>query len=583
MSAVPTSHVLREYAVLADGWRGIVVGPRGDFAWMCMPRWDSAAVFSSLVGGAGSYVVAPEDVDFVWGGQYEPGSLIWRSRWVTTDAVVECREALAYPGDERRAVVLRRLECVSGRARVRVDLDTSAGYGEHAMDEVSKSGPVWSARSGSLHVRWSGAEEAVRRNGRLVAHVELAAGDRRDFVLELSQDELPHDSVDPDRAWEATSTAWSRTVPSLESSIAPRDSRHAYAVLRGLTVPGGGMVAAMTTSLPERADAGENYDYRYAWIRDQCFAGQAVAADGAHSLVDDAVAFVSSRLLADGDRLAPAYGVDGAPVPEQRTLHLPGYPGADVRVGNWVRQQFQLDAFGEALLLLGSAASLDRLDLEHWRAVEAAVSAIDNRWHDLGAGIWETRRDRWTHSRLICAAGLRSVAGHAPVAQAAAWTSLADRIVAEVGSTSVSPEGHWQRSPTDPRLDASLLLPAIRGSVPPDDPRSRATVAAVRDHLADDYHLYRFRHDERPLHEAEGAFLVSGFHMALAEHQQGNESEALRWFERNRSACGSAGLLTEEFDVGQRQLRGNLPQAFVHALMFEAARRLADPVAGAVR
>ncbi len=574
--AEPTSHVLREYAVLGDGWRGIVVGPRGDFAWMCMPRWESCAVFSSMVGGPGSYVVAPEG-DFVWGGHYEPDSLIWRSRWITRDAIVECREALAFPGEKSRAVVLRRLECLRGRASVHVELETSAGFGEHAMTDISKSGAVWTARTGPLQVRWTGAEDASRRGGRLVTQVELEAGDRHDLVLEMSEGELATRVVDPERAWEETRNAWRRAVPDLGRSIATRDSRHAYAVLRGLTVPGGGMVAAVTTSLPERAATGKNYDYRYSWIRDQCFVGQAIAADGPHGLVDDAVSFVSDRLLADGDQLSPAYGVDGSPVPEQRSLELPGYPGADVRVGNWVRRQFQLDAFGEALLLLGSAAALDRLDLDHWRAVETAVSAIAQRWRDPGAGVWETHEDQWTHSRLICAAGLRSVAGHAPTPQAAEWTSLADLIVSEVGRTSVHPDGYWQRSPTDARVDAALLLPAIRGSVPFDDPRSLATLTAVREQLGEDYFLYRFRHDDRPLHEAEGAFIVSGFHMALAEDQQGNRSEALRWFERNRSACGPAGLFTEEFDVVQRQLRGNLPQAFVHALMFEAASRLAGP------
>lgn len=191
------------------------------------------------------------------------------------------------------------------------------------------------------------------------------------------------------------------------------------------------------------------------------------------------------------------------------------------------------------------------------------------------AGIWETQEQRWTHSRLIGAAGLRSVARHAPARQAAAWNVLADTLVQAVGADSLHENGRWQRSPTDPRVDASLLLPAIRGAVPADDPRSRATLQAVEVELADDYFLYRFRHDERPLHEAEGAFLVCGFHMALAQHQQGCETEALRWFERNRAACGSPGLLTEEFDVIQRQLRGNLPQAFVHALLLEASSRLA--------
>ncbi|MGH3549856.1 MAG: glycoside hydrolase family 15 protein, partial [Pseudonocardiaceae bacterium] len=120
-------------------------------------------------------------------------------------------------------------------------------------------------------------------------------------------------------------------------------------------------------------------------------------------------------------------------------------------------------------------------------------------------------------------------------------------------------------------------LPAIRGALPAADPRSLATLAAVRDELGEEGYVYRFRHDDRPLGQAEGAFTLCGFLMALAEHQQGNELAARTWFERNRAACGPPGLFSEEYDVTQRQLRGNLPQAFVHALMLEAASRLGRP------
>ena len=124
-------HVLREYALLADGERGILVGPRGDFAWMCAPRWDSDAVFSSLIGGGGVYAVTPAAPRFVWGGYYEENSLIWRDRWITTGGVIECREALAFPGDPGTAVVLRRVTATRGPARVRVLLDPRAGFGRH--------------------------------------------------------------------------------------------------------------------------------------------------------------------------------------------------------------------------------------------------------------------------------------------------------------------------------------------------------------------------------------------------------------------------------------------------------------------
>jgi alpha,alpha-trehalase len=569
--------ILREYSLLADGERGVVVGPRGDFAWMCAPRWGDAAVFSSLIGGPGVCSVAPDDDAFVWGGHYEPGSMIWRSRWVTTRAIVECREALALPAEAHTAVALRRVVARQGAARVRVELETRAGFGEWGMDGLSLCDGVWTAHSGSLHVRWSGTPRAQPRDGRLVAEICLDEGDQHDLVLELSTRALPPELVDPSEAWVRTETAWRDRVPELADTVAPRDAQQAYAVLSGMTSREGGMVAAATTSLPERAGTGRNYDYRYVWVRDQCYAGQAVAANGDHRLLDDLVGFTSARLLDDGPALRPAYTVDGGPVPDESHIGLPGYPGGSDKVGNRAGQQFQLDVFGEALLLLAAGARLDRLDTEGWRAVEAAVSAIEQRWQEPGAGVWELSTQRWTHSRLICAAGLRAAARVAPRRQGATWQSLADTLVADADRDCLHVSGRWQRSPTDGRVDAALLLPVLRGAVPADDPRSRATYEAVRRELGEDHYLYRYREDAGPLHESEGAFLLCGFEMALAAHQQGERVEAMRWFERNRAACGPPGLFTEEYDVLQRQLRGNLPQAFVHALLLEASRRLAEP------
>jgi GH15 family glucan-1,4-alpha-glucosidase len=573
-------HVLREYSLLADGERGVLIGPKGDCSWMCVPRWDSDAVFSSLIGGAGMYAITPTDPRMVWGGYYEEGSLIWRSRWVTTTGIVECREALAFPGDPHAAVVLRRIMATDGPARVRVVLDARAGFGTHAMGSLRADGGVWTARTAGLHIRWSGGAAArPSSGGGLELHIDLEPGAHHDLVLELSDRPLADGPVRADAAWEATETAWAAAMPGLDGTLAARDVHHSYAVLRGLTSAAVGMVAAATTSLPERSDAGTSYDYRYAWIRDQSYTGQAIAAHGPHPLLDTAVAFVAERIAADGPQLKPAYTAVGGSVPDERTLsHLDGYPGGTDKVGNRVNQQFQLDAPGEALLLFAAADRYDHLDLEHWRAAESAVKLIESRWTDADAGIWELDDHHWAHSRLTCVAGLRAIATTRPSGpQAAAWTALADAILAEVASDSLHPSGRWQRAPDDQRIDAALLLPAIRGAVPAQDPRSRATLEAVEAELGDAGYIYRFRQDERPLEDSEGAFVLCGFLMALATHQQGRTSDAVGWFERNRSACGPPGLFTEEFDVRQRQLRGNLPQAFVHALMFEAATRLARP------
>ncbi len=579
MSAIPVRpEVLREYAFLADGERGALVGPHGDIVWMCAPRWDSDGVFSALLGGEGRYLVTPIDSWYAWGGYYEEGSLIWRSRWTTSEGAIECREALALPGDPHTAVVLRRIEAVDRVAPVTVRLDPRAGFGRYRLRQLRRSDHGWTGRVGDLYVRWTGLPGADEVDGGLETEVTVPSGERLDLVLEISDRPLEGDPPSAQRTWEATEQQWKQRVPRLGGVVGSRDARHAYAVLSGLTASSGGMVAAATTSLPERARTGRDYDYRYCWIRDQSYAGQAIAADAAHPLLDDALRFVSQRVLEDGPDLRPAYTVAGGRVPTaEQVKNLMGYPGATVTVGNGIDQQFQLDAFGEVLLLLAGGARHDRLDTEHWRAVELMVEAIRQRGEDAGAGVWEIDVRRWTHSRLTCAAGLRAVAGFAPSRQASEWVSLADQIVARTAKDSLHSSGRWQRSPDDPAVDASLLLPVVRGALPADDPRSLATHEAVLEHLVQDEYVYRFRHDDRALNKAEGAFLLCGFIAALAMQQQGDTVAARAFYERSRAACGPPGLFSEEYDVVQRQLRGNLPQAFVHALMFEASVQLSRP------
>ncbi|QDP97490.1 glycoside hydrolase family 15 protein [Microlunatus elymi] len=578
-------HALRQYALLADGERGAVIGPRGDIAWLCAPRWDSPAVFSSLLGGNGLYAVTPT-ARFVWGGFYEDRSLIWRSRWVTVDGIIECREALAMPGDSDRVVLLRRILAVDGDAVLQVRLDLRADFGR--KDPKLRRGhgiwsgtaaQIWSGTAGDLELRWSGGGDArPDRTGALELELKVPAGRHHDLILEIADGPLPDQPPDPDQAWRSTTQTWRAEVPALDDAIAARDAQHAYAVLRGMTSATGAMAAAATTSLPERAEQGRNYDYRYAWIRDQCMAGQALAATGAPELFDRHVDFVVDRVLADGERLRPAYTVTGEQIPDEEVLDVPGYPGGYSVTGNRVNSQFQLDALGETLLLFGAAATADRLTADGWRAAEIAAAAVEKRWREPEAGLWELENRQWTHSRLICVAGLRAVSAFAPEpARGNAWLALSERMLAETSAAALHPSGSWQRAPDDERVDAALLLPPLRGALPADDPRTLATLRTVQEELASDHYLYRFRQDSQPLGDAEGAFLLCGFTMAMALHQQGRQPDAMRWFERNRAACGPPGLFSEEYDVRQRQLRGNLPQAFVHAQLLEAAVRLGKP------
>ena len=284
---------------------------------MCAPGWDDDAVFATLIGGRGVFALTPVG-RFVWGGHYEQRSLIWRSRWVTTGGIVECRQALAYPGDPHRAVLLRRVIAVAGDACVQIVFAPAAGFGRRGMKHVNRDDQgCWHAWIDGLRVRVQGiARASCERDGSGIPalHTSLIVGEGsvRDIVAELS-DAAPAGLLpDADVLWRQTETHWRDMVPAIGGGIAAGEADHCHAVLRGLTSAGGGMVAAATTSPPERAERSRNYDYRYLWIRDQCYPGQAIAVDAPRPLLDEAVGFVGQRLLADGPDLKPAYTISGA-------------------------------------------------------------------------------------------------------------------------------------------------------------------------------------------------------------------------------------------------------------------------------
>ena len=306
------------------------------------------------------------------------------------------------------------------------------------------------------------------------------------------------------------------------------------------------MVAAATTSLPERAEQGRNYDYRYAWIRDQCFAGQAAAAVGGRDLLDSAVALRrATGCSTTGRSCARRTPSTADPVPDERRLDLPGYPGApDVGSATGCNKQFQLDAFGEALLLFAAADRADRLDADGWQGGRRSRSTRSSSGrHEPDAGIWELEP-------TTLGAFPPDLRGRAAVPSPAARPERPAELggarrplVADVvAATACTPTDAGSAPRDDPEVDAALLLPGAPRRRPrrrPAQPSRRWR--AVVDELAEDGYVYRFRHDDRPLHEAEGAFLLCGFHLALASHQQGDVGGALRWFERNRGALRTAG------------------------------------------
>ena len=363
--------VLRDFAFIGDGERGALIGPDGEIVWMCAPRWHDDAVFSTLIGGSGRYFVTPLG-RYTSGGEYEDGTLIWHSRWVAGQAIIESCEAMALPSGPSCAVVLRQIRAVRDNAVARALLDVRGGFGKRSMRDVRRHDDGrWTARTGKLRLRWTGAADAVLDDhGRLTLLIEVAQGGSHDLVLEISDQPLPP-PADPAHLW--VSTRAGLDPPGTRASDRSRPPRcsagyrdtpridqlrrwHGRRRHHGPARASRPSTAATTTATPGSATSATRVSPR--------------PAAGVDDLLDAGVGFVQERVLTDGPRLRPAYRVDGGPVPDEHQLKLPGYPGGTDIVGNWVNDQFQLDALGEVLRLLTAAARADRLDTDGWRAIE---------------------------------------------------------------------------------------------------------------------------------------------------------------------------------------------------------------------
>ena len=321
--SVTGPHVLREYALLADGERGALIGPHGDVAWMCAPRWHDGSLFSTLAGGSGTYVVGPRG-RYVWGGYYETNSLVWHSRWVTEHGIVECREALAYPGDAHR-LVLRRVWCITLDCRAGIDvlLRPRADYDRRAMGGTPRTPPGWwTFRCGPLYLRWTarpGCAAPRRRTGRCASTSN--AGERHDLVLEVSDQPLPDEPVDAATAWGTTEATWEKTVPTPRGTLAPRDTAHS---IRGAAradqqqrgngrgghhQPAGTLrrrAATTTTATCGSATSASPARRARRWGPTRCWTPRSASSAG--------------RLRDTAPNLAPAYTVTGEAVPGTAAL-----------------------------------------------------------------------------------------------------------------------------------------------------------------------------------------------------------------------------------------------------------------------
>ncbi|MFJ9427833.1 glycoside hydrolase family 15 protein [Streptomyces sp. NPDC101249] len=584
---------IEDYAVIGDEQTAALVGRDGSVDWLCLPRFDSAACFSRLLGDEenGHWRIAPKGVHGASTRRsYRPGTLVLDTEWETDDGAIRVTDLM--PQRDTAPDLIRIVEGVRGKVTVHSTLRLRFDYGS-IMPWMRRSDGHRVAVAGPDSV-WLRTEPAVRTWGKdFGTHSEFTVeeGERVAFVLTWHPSHEPRPRiVDPDEAlrtsvadWEA----WSRRCRY--------DGPHRDTVLRSLITlkaltyaPTGGIVAAATTSLPEQPGGVRNWDYRYCWLRDSTLTLGALLKAG---YLEEAEAWRNWLLRAvagDPADLQIMYGLAGERrLPEFELPWLSGFEGSTpVRIGNGAVDQVQLDVYGEVMDSLWLARHAGLSDRPHiWALQCALMDFLRTAWREPDEGLWEVRggRRHFVHSKvMVWVAADRAVRtleeNPGLEGDLEGWRAMRDEVHREVCEKGYDPERNtFTQSYGSPELDASLLLIPRVGFLPPDDPRVVGTVDAIREGLDHDGLVLRYsagKTDVDGLPGDEGAFLVCSFWLADALHLTGRTDEARELFERLVGLTNDVGLLSEEYDPVTGGLLGNFPQAFSHIGLVNTALSL---------
>ncbi len=506
-----------------------LVAPAGSVDWMCVPRFDAPSVFGSILGKrAGTFRVAPLDVRVPADRRYLPGTMILETSWGTATGWMIVRDVLLvgpwHHRDDRSAtyqrtpndyeaehVLLRTIRCVSGEVQTIVDCEPVLDYGRKP---VSWEYTGESYHQGRAHHEGSDVTLTLTTDmllgfegGQASARTMLKAGDSRFVALSWGRSVPPttYEEAYEKLVW--TAHHWQHWLGRGRFPDHPWRSylQRSALTLRGLTyAPTGAVTAAGSTSLPETPGGDRNYDYRFTWIRDATFALWGMYSLGFDWEAVDFFSFIAD--LAEGDDdLQIMYGIGGERELTESTLdHLPGYADSrPVRIGNAAYAQNQHDVWGALLdsVYLHSKAA-DHLDNRIWPILDKQVGEALKHWREPDAGIWEVRGElrHFTSSKIMCWVavdrGARLARMSGEHGKAAEWELAADEIKEDILAHGVDERGVLTQYYGGTALDASLLLAPLVRFLPPEDPRIRATVLAIRNELTVDGLVLRYRVEE---------------------------------------------------------------------------------------
>jgi alpha,alpha-trehalase len=599
---------IADYGFLSNCHTGALVAPDGAIDWLCVPSFDSPSVFGTLLDrGAGTFRLGPFGINVPNGRVYEPGTNTLLTTWHTPRGWVLVRDALTMgprhgedgvtphtrpPADEDgEHLLVRTVLCLGGEVEIELVCEPAFDYGrtpaEWSMPGENRG--TADASGAGVTIRLQTNMELGVEGHRVRARHVLRKGDQLYCSLSWAEGLASPASVDEANAHLATTTTfwrdWLGRARIPDHGFREPVERSALTI-KGLTyMPTGATVAASTTSLPETPGGERNWDYRFTWIRDTTFTLQALHFLNLDWEADEFMQFIADLEPNEDGALQIMYGIDGRrDLTESTRDELSGYAGAHpVRIGNGAFDQRQNDVFGAVLdsILLHSRRS-QRLPRALWPVVEAQADCASKVWRKPDQGIWEARGkpQHYVSSKLMCWVALDRAAKLADIRgdrdRKETWRATADEIKADILEHGVDERGVLTQHYDTKALDASTLLAALFGLLPPDDERLRKSVLAIADELTEDGFVLRYVTTETDdgLSGKEGTFLICSFWLVSALAIVGEHQRARDLMERLLRVASPLGLYAEEFDAATGRHLGNFPQAFSHLALIEAASRI---------
>ena len=588
---------IEDYALIGSTHSAALVHRNGNIEWLCLPRFDSGAMFASLLGDErnGHWALQAVDREARVARRYLPGTVVLETTIETASGCVVVTDFMPRPDRDSTHEVVRIVRGVRGEVAMHTELRIRFNYGEW-IPWVGRHDDAMYAVAGPDAVRISSGVPLVNKDFCSRADFSVQAGQEIGFCLEwFPSHEKPPVTRDAQallaqsltewRGWNAHSTYRGEYRHAVDRSLL---------TLKALTyAPTGGIVAAPTTSLPEDPGGERNWDYRFCWLRDAALTVYALIASG---YVEEASAWRWWLMRAVGgspDELQIMYGLHGERnLMELELDWLPGYEDSrPVRIGNGAHRQQQLDVYGAVIGAFYASRKAGLADMDKVWPLECAIARhLAVLWKETDSSLWEMRGEprHFVHSKLMCwfafdrmIASAEEFGLDGPVDD---WRQARDAIHADVCAKGFDAESNsFLQSYGEDAVDAALLLMPLIGFLPIHDPRVEGTIARIERELIRDGLVLRYRTDDQVdgVRGDEGAFLACSFWLSDVYVAMGRYDEAKALFEHLLSLTNDLGLLAEEYDpVAKRQL-GNFPQAFSHIGLINSAHALAEAAGGA--